>query len=973
MKNLLRKILVMIFAASIASSGITLFKLNVPVSAAGLTIFVDDSNVIGPWDGTELHPYQNIKSGIEHASYGDTVQVSSGTYNENLVVDKSIVLRGDSKPVINAMGGTGMNITVRDDFTYGITVTGFEVTDSSYGIYLTMPNVENLNDTSVTIGDIVLADNTISSSLDAIYVSITNIGYYMYGNSSVTMGDFRVTGNVISSNEKGIMLDKFNYIGDYMYNSSSFSMGNLEITNNTIASRLEGIYLGNIEYFGYYMYGNSRFTMGSILVNNNTIASDDDGIYIYDIYEFGNHMYNMANFTMKNIQFNDNIIYCGSYGIEADYIEYFGNSMEDNSVFAMGNIEFAGNTINCSYLGIYIYELYEFGYDMYGSSQFAMGDLLFNSNIINSSGYGIEVDDFQYFGTYLYGSSSFTMGNVEFCENTLNCTYEGLYLTYAYEFGYEMYGNSKFLMGDFLVNENLINSTDYEGIYAEYLDYWGNDMHDNSKFTMGNIEFSRNTINSKDDGICVYELYEFGYYMYDNASFTMNSILFNDNIIKSESYGISVDNCEYFGGDMHNNSSFSMDNIEFCRNVINSTSDAIGISSFKEFGTYMYGNSSFTMNSVLIKDNVLYSFLWFSTFGTFGSYLYDAALCKMESVEISWNTITSIGKAEDGITFYNLQPFGYDMHNYSLFMMGDFSVSHNSIAGDGDRFGVACTQISEFGTEIYDDASALMGNFEFANNDISHASQGFNLWMVRNAIIRDNIVWNCSYGIIPPESAGNFIYHNRFINNTVQASADLNYANTWDDGYPSGGNYWSEYVDVDEKQGPYQNLTGNDGIWDNPYIINTNNTDRYPFSSLTDNQPPMIGIPSRTPSGDVSPSQEVTVTVSVTDSLNEVKNVTLYFTIDDGAHWDSIEMQRIPLTDLYEGVIPGQEAETTVRFKIEAFDYVDNNATRDGIEPYCIYQVIPEFGSLAIPSLLAIAALVAFALFQKKQPSQRRA
>jgi parallel beta-helix repeat protein len=583
------------------------------------------------------------------------------------------------------------------------------------------------------------------------------------------------------------------------------------------------------------------------------------------------------------------------------------------------------------------------------------------------------VDDSQYFGTYLYGSSSFTMGNVEFCENTLNCTYEGLYLTYAYEFGYEMFGNSNFLMGDFLVNENLINSADYEGIYAEYFDYWGNDMHDNSKFTMGNIEFSRNTINSKDDGIYVYELYEFGYYMYDNASFTMNNVLFNDNIIKSESYGISVDNCEYFGGDMHNSSSFSMGNIEFCRNVINSTSDAIGISSFIEFGTYMHGNSSFTMNSVLIKDNILHSYLWFSYFGTFGSYLYDTAMCAIESVEISGNTITSIGKAEDGITFYNLQPFGYDMHNYSLFMMGEFSVSNNSIVGDGDRFGVACTQISEFGTEIYDDASALMGNFEFADNDISFANQGFNLWMVRDAIIRDNTVWSCTYGIILPESSRNFICHNKFINNTVQASADLDYANTWDDGYPSGGNYWSEYIDVDEKQGPYQNLTGNDGIWDNPYIINANNTDHYPFSSLSDNQPPVIGIPQRTPSGDVSPSQEVTVTVSVTDSLNEVKNVTLYFTIDDGAHWNSTEMQKIPSTDLYEGVIPGQEAGTTVRFKIEAFDYADNNATRDGIEPYCIYQVIPEFGSLAIPSLLWIATLLAFALSRKKQQIQRHA
>jgi hypothetical protein len=46
--------------------------------------------------------------------------------------------------------------------------------------------------------------------------------------------------------------------------------------------------------------------------------------------------------------------------------------------------------------------------------------------------------------------------------------------------------------------------------------------------------------------------------------------------------------------------------------------------------------------------------------------------------------------------------------------------------------------------------------------------------------------------------------------------------NAWDDGYPSCGNYWSDYNDTD--------LNG-DGIGDTPYIIDTNNTDRYPLMS----------------------------------------------------------------------------------------------------------------------------------------------
>jgi hypothetical protein len=51
----------------------------------------------------------------------------------------------------------------------------------------------------------------------------------------------------------------------------------------------------------------------------------------------------------------------------------------------------------------------------------------------------------------------------------------------------------------------------------------------------------------------------------------------------------------------------------------------------------------------------------------------------------------------------------------------------------------------------------------------------------------------------------------------------------WDDGYPSGGNYWSDYAGIDVFSGPYQNITSYDGIGDTPYIIDANNTDRYPL------------------------------------------------------------------------------------------------------------------------------------------------
>ena len=55
------------------------------------------------------------------------------------------------------------------------------------------------------------------------------------------------------------------------------------------------------------------------------------------------------------------------------------------------------------------------------------------------------------------------------------------------------------------------------------------------------------------------------------------------------------------------------------------------------------------------------------------------------------------------------------------------------------------------------------------------------------------------------------------------------YANFWDDGYPSGGNYWSDHVTVDDYSGVYQNELGSDGIVDEPYIVDAENRDNYPL------------------------------------------------------------------------------------------------------------------------------------------------
>jgi len=81
-------------------------------------------------------------------------------------------------------------------------------------------------------------------------------------------------------------------------------------------------------------------------------------------------------------------------------------------------------------------------------------------------------------------------------------------------------------------------------------------------------------------------------------------------------------------------------------------------------------------------------------------------------------------------------------------------------------------------------------------------------------------------------SLSNLIYYNNFLNNTRQVY-DFSWdpppvppsRNTWDEGYPSGGNYWSDYSGVDKKSGTNQDRHGSDGIGDTPYVIDENNQD----------------------------------------------------------------------------------------------------------------------------------------------------
>ncbi len=114
------------------------------------------------------------------------------------------------------------------------------------------------------------------------------------------------------------------------------------------------------------------------------------------------------------------------------------------------------------------------------------------------------------------------------------------------------------------------------------------------------------------------------------------------------------------------------------------------------------------------------------------------------------------------------------------------------------------------------------------NLNLNKNGQGILLAYTANSTItRNNITANYR-GITLRYSSNNKFYSNNFINNTNQVYI-VNSANTWDDGFPSGGNYWSDYTGVDSCSGPSQTEPRKDGIGDFEYYIDSNNRDRYPL------------------------------------------------------------------------------------------------------------------------------------------------
>ncbi|GEM_PF-3397734 len=215
-----------------------------------------------------------------------------------------------------------------------------------------------------------------------------------------------------------------------------------------------------------------------------------------------------------------------------------------------------------------------------------------------------------------------------------------------------------------------------------------------------------------------------------------------------------------------------------------------------------------------------------------------------------------------GSTIYSNQI----MDNYcgvGLFASSSNFISANNIT-DNER-GIQFSNSSNFNS--------------ISTNVITNGAEGIFLFnSIQNTIMLNNVTDN-NVGIGVKESSYNLVRGNHFVNNNIQVYDAItdDYSltastNTWDIGYPTGGNYWSDYTGVDVRSGENQTETDSDELGDTPYIIDENNQDNFPLMPY--GSPPAIFVDS---------PENKTYTVT---------SVSLSFTVSETTSWTKYSLDR---------------------------------------------------------------------------------
>ena len=421
-----------------------------------------------------------------------------------------------------------------------------------------------------------------------------------------------------------------------------------------------------------------------------------------------------------------------------------------------------------------------------------VGNVTIKSTTITNSSYGIYLD---------YSDNNTLSGN-----NITANTYDGVDLWYS--------SNNNALSG------NNITANTYDGV-----DLW---------YSSNNNTLSGNNITANgSDGVDLW--------------YSSNNNTLSGNNIRADGYGgiylySSCDNNTLSGNNVANSDEgiylySSCDNNTLSSNTVTAnTYDGIWLNSSSgnalsgnnvansEEGIYLNSSSDITLSGNNVTASSIAGIWLESSSGDVlsGNNItannYDGIWLESSSGNVlSGNDITA--NSEDGIWLNSSSDVTLSGNNVTANLFGvelDYS-SGNVLSGNNVTANSACGILLRYGSS---------GNV-LSGNNVTADGYGVDLYgSSGNVLSGNNITANSEQGVDLVSSSNNTFFHNNFINNTQQAFSDGS-PNTWDNGYPSGGNYWSNY------QTAYPSAAENDSsaIWNTPYVIYANNTDYYPLAA----------------------------------------------------------------------------------------------------------------------------------------------
>jgi parallel beta-helix repeat protein len=204
-------------------------------------------------------------------------------------------------------------------------------------------------------------------------------------------------------------------------------------------------------------------------------------------------------------------------------------------------------------------------------------------------------------------------------------------------------------------------------------------------------------------------------------------------------------------------------------------------------GVYMEGRTGVTVKNCRVTNFAT----GFSVHNSDGNIFLNNSFC--ENVDFGFIMTFSYNNTLLNNTAYSNRDTdnNYDGGGF-LVEMSFGNIFKGNVAYDNGRG----FQISEFEKDIFEEERGFIpekfeGNIFEANTAQDNTEAGFYIGGIDN-------------------SFSNIFFHNNLIDNTIQAAVPLGYTNTWDDDYPSGGNYWSDYEGADDD---------GDGIGDSQYDI----------------------------------------------------------------------------------------------------------------------------------------------------------